>query len=152
MKCPSPHNQVRQVGFYVEIFDQASVAVVLIIVLRKRKSGKKEDKAGKPFVVSLAAQHAGAAIEVLEGGILIGRDPTACRVVYADETPGVSGKHARVEWDKNSSEFIVTDIGSSYGTFLSNNTKFEVNVPKRLKAGESIYLGEAANVIRFEVR
>lgn len=129
-----------------------AAAVVVFIVLKKKKAGTTPGSARKPYVVSLAAQHAGAATEVAEGGILLGRDPSVCKVVYAQETPGVSGKHAKIEWDAQSAEFIVTDIGSTYGTFLSDNSRFEVNVPRRLKAGDSIYLGEAANVVRLEVR
>ncbi len=142
-----------------------AAVVVLLLALKKKKQGKPVGSAasapkpvgstapmGKPYAVSLASQHAGAAIEVTEGGILLGRDPAACSIVYAEETPGVSGRHAKIEWDQNNVEFIVTDVGSSYGTFLGNNSKLEANVSIRVKSGESIYLGEAANVIRLEVR
>ncbi len=142
-----------------------AAAVVLVIFLKKKKPEKTDanvinagspvasvNSVRKPYVVSLAAQHAGAATEITAGGILIGRDPSLCKVIFAEGTPGVSGKHAKIEWDGQNAEFIVTDIGSSYGTFLGNNSKLEVNVPVRVKAGESIYLGDNANVIRFEVR
>ena len=127
------------------------VAVVAIFLLKKNKKKGKVTGNGA-FVVSLAPQHAGAAVEVTEGGILVGRDPSCCKLVYADNTPGVSGRHLKVEWDKAANEFVVTDIGSSYGTFFSDDKKLDINVSVRLKAGANIYLGDRTNGIRFEVK
>lgn len=156
----------------------AAVIVAVILLLKKKKAASNANSqptpvqpapsvnmqqapvsqtpspatAGKPYIVSLAPQHAGASYEVTLGGIMIGRDPSCCKIIYAEGTPGVSGKHAKIEWDNASSEFIVTDLGSSYGTFVLGNRKLDVNVGVRLRTGDSLYLGDSANLLRLEVR
>lgn len=151
----------------------AVVILAVILLAKKKKQGADKEESNpnnlsetsgdtqpvsstsntrRPFVISLAAQHAGAAYEISDAGIMIGRDPSCCKVVFAEGTPGVSGKHAKVEWDNIGQNFVVTDLGSSYGTFLFNNQKLEVNVSVRLGVGDMLYLGDKANAIRLEVR
>ena len=66
-------------------------------------------------------------------------------------TPGVSGKHCTLSYDGLLEQFTLTDIGSSFGTYLGNGTKLTPNVPVKLNAGDSFYVGDKANVITLEV-
>ena len=59
--------------------------------------------------------------------------------------------HCSVEWKAEMNEFLVTDLKSSYGTYLMSGQRLQPNVPHRLKAGDSFYVGDKANVIRVEV-
>ncbi len=104
---------------------------------------------GNPQVRSMSVQHHGAAYPVSPNGILIGRDPSVCQVVYQEGTAGVSGRHCSVSF--NGGVFQVTDLGSTYGTYLLNGTRLQPNVPVSLKSGDTIYIGDKANIITFEV-
>jgi hypothetical protein len=103
------------------------------------------------MIRSLAAQHNGATFAVDRNGILIGRDPVNCKIVYSGDTAGVSSRHCTISFDEASGEFLLTDLRSTYGTFLMNGQKLEANVPYHLRAGESFYVGERANVLKVEV-
>lgn len=105
----------------------------------------------KPMLRSMAAQHNGMRVALDGRQIIIGRDPAACKLVFSGKTPGVSGRHCSVSWDANRGEFVITDLKSSYGTFVKNGQKLTPGTPYYLKPGESFYLGDRANEIRTEL-
>ena len=47
--------------------------------------------------------------------------------------------------------FTLTDLNSSYGTFLINGLKINANTPVNLKPGDSFYVGDKANILKVEV-
>lgn len=106
----------------------------------------------KAMVRSMSAQHNGVSYPIGASPILVGRDSTNCTIVYREGTPGVSGRHCSIGWDPNTEEFLITDLRSTYGTFLMNGQKLQANVPYHCKAGESICIGERTNMLRVEVR
>lgn len=107
--------------------------------------------AKKAMIRSMSAQHSGASYAVGATPILVGRDAANCRIVYQEGTPGVSGRHCSVSWDPAAEEFLITDLRSTYGTYLMNGQRLQPNVPYRCRAGESFYVGEKMNVLRVEV-
>jgi len=107
--------------------------------------------AQRAFIRSLAPQHNGLALVVKDTPILIGRDPSSCKLVYAEGTAGVSGQHCSISYDEAAGEFIVTDLRSTYGTFLMNGQRLNANVPCRIKPGNGFYVGDKANGIRVEL-
>ncbi len=142
----------------------AAGAAVTVILLKKKKAAPDAGKAGtagkasggsknaqRAFIRSMAVQHNGLALVVDATPILIGRDPANCKLVYVEGTTGVSGRHCSVSYDAAAGEFIVTDMRSTYGTFLLGGQKLNANVPCRLKPGDGIYLGDKANMIRLEL-
>ena len=114
-------------------------------------SGAADSDVGKAVIRSLSSQHNGRAFPVSGTPVTIGRDAAGCGIVYANGTPGVSGIHCQVSYDPETGIFTLTDLGSTYGTFLINGTKLGVKVPARLKSGDSFYVGDRANVLRVEV-
>ncbi len=104
-----------------------------------------------PMVRSLAAQHNGASFALSSGPITVGRDASACKIVYQAGTPGISGKHCTIEYRPSQNVFIVTDLNSSYGSFLANGTKMEPNRHYSFNPGDSFFVGDKANELRFEV-
>ena len=66
-------------------------------------------------------------------------------------TPGVSAWHCSVVWDGRTGEFLLTDLKSTYGTFLATGQKLTPGVACRLKAGDTFYLGEQSNALRVEL-
>ena len=57
--------------------------------------------------------------------IYVGRDPKLCQLVFPDDTPGVSKVHCMLHTNGRSIE--ICDLGSSYGTFLSDKTRLKPN-------------------------
>lgn len=142
----------------------AAVIIGLVLNGKKKKNAKIEpdpEEIGKTVaaarpakkvqasVRSLAEQHKNQKVLVTATPITAGRSPD-CAILFKDGTPGVSGRHCTIAWDAERGEFVVRDIGSTYGTFLDSGMQLEVNKPYYLKAGESFYLGEKANTLRLE--
>lgn len=136
------------------------VAVVAVIVIaavilgRKKKpvqSAPEQKTGGTPVLRSMAPQHGGMVVQLHGQPVQIGRDAAVCRLVYQDGTPGVSSKHCQVYFDLKDSQFVVTDLNSTYGTFLSNGQRIAPNTPVRLAAKSSFYLGEADNTVYVDL-
>ena len=105
-----------------------------------------------PILRSLSAQHGGATVSVAgQQGVLVGRDGSVCGIVFKEGTPGVSAWHCSVVWDGRTGEFLLTDLKSTYGTFLATGQKLTPGVACRLKAGDTFYLGEQSNALRVEL-
>ena len=137
------------------------VVIIIVLILVLKKSGKKTSEpvqatpsrvnAKTPMLRSMSAQHGGRSFPVGTNPVLIGRDASNCLISFKEGTPGVSGRHCSVSFDPATGDFLVTDLKSSYGTFLMNGTKFTPNVPYHLKSGESFYVGDQANTIKVEL-
>lgn len=124
-------------------------AVVILIIKGKRKTAKPTpEPQKKPVVRSLANCNAGAAA-VVRGQILLGRS-SACNLQFPANTAGVSANHCSIRFDETSGDFILMDMGSSYGTYL-NGRKLEPNVPVRIRPGDRFALGDSSNVVIAEL-
>ncbi len=108
------------------------------------------EKPLRPMVRSLADQHRNRTVQLGSEPVVAGRSPK-CSIIYRDDTPGVSGTHCSVAWDAAKHNFIVKDLGSSYGTYLESGMRLEPNREYLLKPGESVYLGDKTNTLRMEV-
>ncbi len=128
----------------------AAVLLVVVIVIVAKKLKKKDLVVRIATVRSLAAQHAGQRAVVGSQQVFIGRQSN-CAIIFANNTPGVSGVHCSLSWDKNTGDFTLTDLKSTYGTFLVTGQKLNPHVPYRLRNGDSFYLGEMSNMLRVEV-
>ena len=137
----------------------AAVAVVLVLMNSKKKKGQAAPVQQSPvphapvkqgYVRSLSPQHRGSRIPVRSQGILLGRSQE-CAVVYQSSTPGVSGRHASLSFDAASGDFILTDLQSSYGTFLRSGQRLTPNMAYRIRSGDQFYLGEAGNLLQVDV-
>lgn len=152
------------------------LAVVVLIVLKKKgkilnkekkKNKKKESENStaiienqqsvavstgkKAYIRSMSVQHAGKTFPVGKAPVMIGRNGKTCVIVFNEKTPGVSSQHCTISYDSSTDCFTITDLGSTYGTFLlSSGQKLTPNTPQMVKSGESIYLGEKVNVISVE--
>ena len=117
---------------------------------RRKSAGKGRGPVGKYAVLrGVTGKYAGQRFDLLKGKIVIGRDPSGCNIVFDKNTPGISGQHCQVVYDINEDCFLITDLGSSYGTFLGNGKKLTANVSEKLSAGDSFYLCDNTN--RFVV-
>lgn len=142
----------------------AVIALIALVLSRKKKTSsdkqrlsneaseqpKKDEK--RAMLRSMSMQHNGMTVAVhANSHITIGRDPSACKVVFREGTEGISGRHCTVTYDEATGDFILTDLRSTYGTYLMNGQKLTANVPYRLKSGDEFYLGDKANSFRVEL-
>ncbi len=137
-----------------------AVAVVLLIVNQQKKSKKpvvvappKEGSAPQPtrtpYIRSMAAQHGNLRIPLKDKPILIGRSKAECAISFSENTPGVSGRHCSVRW--NGTTFVLTDLNSTYGTFLQDGQKLNPNMPCSIQPGTTFWLGDKQNSLKVEV-
>lgn len=135
----------------------AAAAVVFIVMNKRKKEQSNPSPQGasssgtKAVVRSMSAQHGGRAFPVSSTPVIIGRSPSDCTIVFQEGTRGVSGKHCSVYYNSNAGAFTLTDLGSTYGTFLGNGMKLTANSPINLKSGDIFYVGEKTNVLKVEV-
>ena len=130
----------------------AVIAVLAAVLGKKKKSPaapKGQEEKGNPVLRSMAPQHGGMVVQLHGQPVQIGRDGAVCRLVYQDGTPGVSGRHCQVSFEQG--EFVLTDLNSTYGTFLSNGQRVAPNSPVKLAPKSSFYLGEADNTVYVDL-
>ena len=118
-------------------------------------AGAKSSKSGQgpagkgATLLGVTGKYAGQHFDLLTGKVVLGRDPAACNIVFDRDTPGISGRHCQIAYDRNQDCFVITDLGSTYGTFLGNGKKLTASVPEKIYAGDTFYLADNAN--RFVV-
>lgn len=100
---------------------------------------------------ALSDQHNGMPFAVHQEPVFIGRDPNVCKITFKEGTAGVSSKHCSVAIDEASGDFLVTDMKSTYGTYLMNGQRLEPFVPYHLRSGDSFYVGDTRNSFRVEL-
>ena len=77
---------------------------------------------------------------------LVGRDPS-CQICLPADAKGISRKHCQLVIQGN--DLILTDLGSSYGTFI-HEKRIPANTPIKLHSGSYFCLG-GSNHNRFTV-
>ena len=164
--APSPEPMPAPVGWYVYlaigVAVAAAAAVVYLLIDKKKKQSAPADPGytvpvGKPAeanrggrqITSIGQTNVlGGKTYSVSGKIVIGRDPATCQVIFPAKTPGISGKHCAVQ--ELAQGVVVTDLGSSYGTFLENGTKMEPNKPYTILTGEAFFLASKDNGFRVK--
>lgn len=86
----------------------------------------------------------------LEGTLRLGRLPDQNDLVFPADTTGVSGRHCVVRLTDGGA--TLTDLGSSFGTFLGDGTRLQANQPVELKAGDSFTLGSQKQRFTLEAK
>lgn len=84
----------------------------------------------------------GRTYRVDQGGVMIGLNPE-CTVRFPEGTPGVSHRHCSIRYDSGGG-LALTDLGSSYGTFLGDGRQLPPNYPMSLQLGSRFYLATTA--------
>ena len=152
---------------YIVVGSLAGIAVIVLIVLIILRSRKKKSPAAIPAVDAApvyeepAAPQPSVTAQVLgvtgyfqgrsfplQGQLKFGRDNNSCNVVFPIDQPGISGSHCVLSAEPDG--VYLTDLGSSYGTFLGNGTKLAPGQRARLNNGDTFCL--AGEVNTFEVR
>lgn len=101
-------------------------------------------------IIALTGPLAGSVYPVNEAGVMIGREPVNCKIVVPKTQTAVSRTHCLVTYNPMSGMFVLSDRGSTHGTFLANGKKVSPSVPEALRSGDRFYLATPSNT--FEVR
>lgn len=75
----------------------------------------------------------------IEGEVSIGRDPGRSQIVFPQDTHGVSGAHCQLKVVNG--VLYLTDLGSTYGTYLAGGQRLASTQSVPLKHGDRFYLG-----------
>ena len=139
--------------------------VVIVIVLAVRKKPRNPMPNPQPFnPISKTTPVLGQGMLVLKGmsgyfsgkefplqdRLVIGRDAARCGVIFPQGTPGVSAVHCEIR--REGAGWTITDLGSTYGTYLTSGAKLSPGMPYPVKPGESFYLGEAQNSFQLDAK
>lgn len=84
----------------------------------------------------------------LTGTLRLGRLPDQNDLVFPADTTGVSGVHCVVRLTSGGA--TLTDLGSSFGTFLNGQNKIPPQQPTALKLGDTFALGSQRQTFRLE--
>ncbi|HEX8737117.1 MAG TPA: FHA domain-containing protein [Pyrinomonadaceae bacterium] len=76
--------------------------------------------------------------------VRVGRDANDCQIVFDNQQyPMVSRKHAELQWQNG--QWFLTDLNSSYGTFLNGQ---KISQPQAVQAGSALQFGTNGPVLR----
>lgn len=138
--------------------------IIFILLMKKKSKNETAQQAAQtaaaiaaakpiqtPMIRSLSLQHKGLKVTINNTQLLIGRSKADCAIVFSNDTPGVSGRHCSISFDSATKDFILTDLRSTYGTFLQSGARLTPAVPYRLRSGDKFYLGEVGNMLAVEL-
>lgn len=103
---------------------------------------------GYPVLYGVSGVYAGKSIPIGNYGLVIGRDPSSCNLVMPSDIQGISRVHCTIVY--NAGFFVLSDAGSSYGTFLDSGLRVVQGKPVNLRPNERFYIASRGTM--FEVR
>lgn len=83
------------------------------------------------------------------GGLMFGRD-NDCHVRFPAETPGISRHHCCIRWQNGVP--VLTDLSSTYGTFLADGRQLMPNNPMQLMSGTRFQLSNYGYLFQVVMR
>ena len=78
-------------------------------------------------------------------GLIIGRDHD-CAIRFPAGQPGISRHHCSLRWEGGM--LMLTDMGSSHGTFLSNGVRLSSQYPTQIPVNTRFYLVNSGNMFQ----
>lgn len=132
------------------IFLMLGAAAVIVIVLRKKPAAVPAVAAASATAASAAPSVDGLRIQGVSGvfanrrfaigaQLRMGRDPGRNDLAFPANTKGVSGAHCVLT--VTDGQLYLTDLGSTYGTYLGGGQRLAANQPIALRAGDRFWLG-----------
>lgn len=142
---PSGNKTGLIVGIAVAVVLAAAAALAVVLLRRKKPVPPPQPHipVNPPVAQELRLQGQSGVFAgrrfAINGQVRIGRDPGSNDLVYPNGAPGISGRHCVVSLVGG--QVMLTDLGSSYGTFLAGGRKLLPNQPVALRVGDRFYLG-----------
>jgi len=129
----------------------AAAAVVVLIVWKKKAAETPVAAATKlidnPRLQAMGGEFNGRRFAI-ERALRIGRDPDRNDLVFPATTQGISGAHCVLNYREGG--LWLTDLGSTYGTYLANGRRLKANVPTQMKLGDRFWLGSEKEVFQID--
>ena len=127
------------------------VVFVIVILCKDRDRGISGQGAPLPVYQNLGIRCVsgpliGQVYSVAPQGLIVGRD-NDCAVRFPSNQPGVSRHHCSVRWEGGM--LMLTDLGSSHGTFLQNGTRLSPQYPTPIPVNTQFSLANSG--IAFQV-
>ena len=127
------------------------------VPLEPRKTPPARPPRYSPYRLrALSGEHRGKTFPLYEmEEFTIGRNPQ-CVIRFRPDTQGVSGLHCKVEMECYSGigtsqiEVRLTDLNSTYGTYLGNGTRLTPNREYQLRAGDAFLLAKGGPAFLLE--
>ena len=116
------------------IYDYASDTVVEL-------SATENSNADSVYIVGTGKVLKGQKIKVADDGLIIGRNPSICNVILPPNEPCVSRVHCRVVYNRQTGTLLVEDMGSKFGTYISQGIKLDKGQTAAISPGNSFFLG-----------
>ncbi len=140
--------------FFIFVIAGGVCAVVLLILFivgnKKVVMVGEPDDGKKSYLYCEKGLFAGQKYEITGQTMTIGRDTHSCTIVFPEETPGISSNHCSIYFDARTKAFVLTDNGSTYGTYLSDGRKLTKGVPEQLLPGSTFALADKANEFKVD--
>lgn len=105
---------------------------------------------GGPMLYCVAGEFVGKSFPIQASGLTLGRDASNCQVIFSTTSEGISRVHCSIYFNAQNGLFVLTDAGSTYGTFHEKGMKLTQGQSITLRPGERFYLATRSNM--FEVR
>jgi len=102
----------------------------------------------KAAVKGISGQFAGQTIELVQGQLVIGRDPKSAQLVYPQSADDISRKHLTIRYEESTKKFTLED-SSSNGTFLMSNQRLESGKLHYMSSGDRFYLADTKEVFEL---
>ncbi|MBR2751445.1 MAG: trypsin-like peptidase domain-containing protein [Clostridiales bacterium] len=146
--------QAEKTKFFVFLGVGAACAVALLVLAilgnKKVVMVGEQDDGKKSYLTCTKGIYAGQKFEFTDHTMTIGRDRNTCTFVFPENTPGISSNHCSVYFDPRTKSFVLTDNGSTYGTYLSDGRKLTKGVPEQLTPGSVFSLADKTNEFLVE--
>ncbi len=84
------------------------------------QSKEQEKKKSYFTLVGLSGPFEGSTIPIDQMGLIMGRDPKTCSLIFEPEVDAVSRVHAEFEISPDGQCLMIRDLGSSYGTWIGD--------------------------------
>jgi len=130
-----------------------ALALLLVVGFTGTKKvvvvGEKDD-GKKAYLIGVTGQYAGKKYPLTAKTMTIGRDSNSCTLLFPDDTPGISSNHCSIYYDARTKSFVLTDNGSTYGTYLDDGRKLTQSVPETLLPGAGFGLADKTNTFKVD--
>ncbi len=100
-------------------------------------------------VTCLSGSLKGRTYSVDISGLIIGRE-TDCAIRYVSDNAGISRHHCSLTWVNG--QLFLTDLGSTYGTYMSDGRRLAAQSPVALSVGTRFYLASANNLFQIIIQ
>ncbi|MCP4353236.1 MAG: FHA domain-containing protein [Desulfobacterales bacterium] len=92
------------------------------------------------FLLGISGVHENAEFPLGDREVFIGRDPKRASIIFPNEMSKISRRHAQLIYKHLKNEFILLDLNSKQGTYLSSGIKLMPGIGVILKPGDKFYL------------